>query len=204
MSTYDRSIRQTLRTALRRICGQRDPEPEPPERTAVILNASSRRRNRPATCNGKRAAVYALLLAALLLAPAMPAAAQDAPPTTGAASHSLYLPAIVWTFPSWFTPAELEQAQAAAGYDVEEASMHTNCYLDPSATPPDDLRFSSCEQYLIGNEPTEGQYPPHYIWYLRLNDGKVHAIEVGGTMAAAAATSEAPCYLDTDNEVTCG
>ena len=118
--------------------------------------------------------VFAAIILAVLLA--LPAQAQE---LGGATSDSLYLAQISWRFPMWFTPDELEQAQADAGYDVDTAQTHTVCALDASATPPDDLRWSSCEQYYInGIGPTEGT--SHYIWWLRLNDGKVHGVEVGG------------------------
>ena len=123
------------------------------------------------------------------------------PPVASATSSILYLPAVSWTFPAWFTPDELEQAQRDAGYDVEVASMHTVCTLDASATPPDDIHFSSCEQYYVDGVPTEGTQ--HYIWWLRLNDGRVTGVEVGGTMVQASGT-DAPCYVEDDGEVSCG
>lgn len=139
--------------------------------------------------------VSAIILAVLMIQPAQ---AQD---IGGATSDSLYLAQISWRFPMWFTPDELEQAQRDAGYNVTVASMHTACTLDASATPPHDLRYSSCEQYYVDGQPTEGTSP--YIWWLRLNDGKVHGVEVGGTMVQSAGT-DAPCYVDGDGEVTCG
>ena len=143
------------------------------------------------------AIIFAAII--LLVLAVMPAQAQD---IGGATSSALYLPQIAWTFPSWFTDAELTQAQADAGYDIDTAQMHTVCTLDASSTPPDDLRWSSCEQYFInGIGPTEGT--SHYIWWLRLNDGKVHGIEVGGTMVQSAGT-DAPCYTEDTGEVTCG
>ena len=140
--------------------------------------------------------VFAAIILAVLLA--LPVHAQD---IGGATSDSLYLAQISWRFPMWFTPDELEQAQRDAGYNVTVASMHTACTLDASATPPHDLRYSSCEQYYVDGQPTEGTSP--YIWWLRLNDGKVHGVEVGGTMVQSAGT-DAPCYVDGDGEVTCG
>ena len=110
---------------------------------------------------------------ALLILAALPARAQD---IGGAASSSLYLPVITRTFPSWFTPDELEQAQRDAGYDVATAQMHTVCTLDASATPPHDVRYSSCEQYYVDGQPTEGT--SHYIWWLRMGNGKVTGVEV--------------------------
>ena len=144
------------------------------------------------------AIVFAAII--LLVLAVMPAQAQDAPPVAGATSDSLYLPQIAWRFPMWFTDAELQQAQRDAGYGIE-AQMHTVCTLDASATPPDDLRYSSCEQYYVDGQPTEGTQ--HYIWWLRLNDGKVHGVEVGGTMVQSAGT-DAPCYTEDTGEVACG
>ena len=137
----------------------------------------------------------AIILAALL---ALPAQAQE---LGGSQSDSLYLAQISWRFPMWFTSDELEQAQRDAGYDVDTAQMHTVCTLDASATPPDDLRYSSCEQFWVDGQPTEGT--SHYIWWLRLNDGRVHGIEVGGTMVSANGT-DAPCYTEDTGEVVCG
>lgn len=142
--------------------------------------------------------VFALVI--LLVLAVMPAQAQD---IGGAVqSDALYLPQIAWTFPMWFTIDELSQAQADAGYDVDEAQMHTNCTLDVTAVPPYLYRFSECKQYFIlGVGPTEGT--DHYILWLKLNDGKVHSIEVGGTMVQSAGT-DAPCYVEDDGEVVCG
>ena len=145
--------------------------------------------------------VYALAFALVILAVlmALPAKAQD----IGGASQSgtLYLPQIAWHFPMWFDDAELTQAMARDGYDPDVASMHTVCYQDATSTP-DDLRWSSCEQYYIkGIGPTEGT--SHYIWWLRLNDGQVHSVEVGGTMVQSAGT-DAPCYVEDDGEIACG
>ena len=118
--------------------------------------------------------IFAAIILAVLLA--LPAQAQE---LGGATSDSLCLPAVSWTFPMWFTDAELAQAQSDAGYDVDTAQMHTVCTLDASATPPDDLRWSSCEQYYInGIGPTEGT--SHYIWWLRMGNGIVTGVEVGG------------------------
>ena len=139
--------------------------------------------------------VFALVI--LLVLAALPARAQD---IGGATSDSLYLPAVSWTFPTWFTDAELSQAQSDAGYDVATAQMHTVCTLDASATPPHDIRYSSCEQYYVDGQATEGT--SHYIWWLRMGNGQVTGVEVGGTMVSASGT-DAPCYVD-DGEVTCG
>ena len=129
-------------------------------------------------------AVLALLLAFLLLWPS-PAAAQcdpscrdiPEPPISSTASTTLYLPAMARNWHAWFDDAELSDAMIAAGYDIEIASMHTVCTLDPSAVPPILMRYTSCEQYLIGDQPTEGTN--HFIWYVRLGDGLVHGLEVG-------------------------
>lgn len=99
------------------------------------------------------------------------------PPISSTASSTLYLPQMARNWHAWFTDAELDAAMIAAGYDVQTASMHTVCTLDPSAVPPRLLRYTSCEQYLIGDQPTEGT--AHYIWYVRLGDGLVYGLEVG-------------------------
>lgn len=156
-----------------------------------------------------RHTAYAIIFAVviLLVLAALPAQAQcDAgcaapePPIASTQSDTLYLAQIAWTFPMWFTDAELTYAMMRDGYDPDVASMHTNCYLDASATPPHDIRYSSCEQYYVDGVPTEGTQ--HYIWWLRMNDGNVHGVEVGGTMQASG--TDAPCYVDSDQEVSCG
>ena len=139
--------------------------------------------------------VFAAII--LLVLAVMPARAQD---IGGATSSTLYLPQIAWTFPTWFTDAELQQAQRDAGYGIE-AQMHTVCTLDASATPPHDIRYSSCEQYYVDGQATEGT--SHYIWWLRMGNGQVTGVEVGGTMVSASGT-DAPCYVDSDGEVSCG
>ena len=118
--------------------------------------------------------VFAAII--LLVLAVMPARAQD---IGGAASSSLYLPQIERNFVSWFTPDELAQAQRDAGYDVATAQMHTVCTLDASATPPHDVRYSSCEQYYVDGQATEGT--SHYIWWLRMSNGVVTGVEVGGS-----------------------
>lgn len=167
--------------------------------TVLATNLHNRRKHafawRPSAHDYAAVAMTVIVGAVLLW---LPARAQD---IGGAKSSSLYLPAVSWTFPTWFTDAELSQAQSDAGYDVATAQMHTVCTLDASATPPQDVRYSSCEQYYVDGAPTEGTQ--HYIWWLRLNDGKVHGVEVGGTMVQSAGT-DAPCYVDSDGEVTCG
>ena len=115
---------------------------------------------------------------------ALPAAAQcdpscsqlPEPPISATASSTLYLPALANNWHAWFTDTELDDAMRRTGYDPAVANMHTNCYLDPSAVPPYLLRYTSCEQYLIGDQPTEGT--GHYIWYVRLGDNIVHGLEI--------------------------
>ncbi len=178
MSTYDRSIRQTLRTALRRICGQRDSEPEPPERTAVgptdpaagqparHLQRQARRRLRAAAVALAAGARRRPAAAQMRRPPPAPhRTAFTCPPSSGPSRHGL-------------RPPKLEQAVAVLATDTEEASMHTNWALTPAPRRPMTCAFHPA-QYLIGNEPTR-TVPADMIWYLRLNDGKVHAIEVGG------------------------
>ena len=121
-------------------------------------------------------AATAIILAVLF---ALPVQAQDAaePPISGTASSALYLPAVAANWHAWFDDVELDEAIRRAGYDPAVANQHTVCYLDPSAVPPILLRYTSCEQYLIGDQPTEGT--AHYIWYVRLGDNIVHGLEVG-------------------------
>jgi len=121
-------------------------------------------------------AATAIILAVLF---ALPVQAQDAaePPISGTASSALYLPAVAANWHAWFDDVELDEAIRRAGYDPAVASMHINCYLDPSSVLPYLIRYSSCEQYLIGDQPTEGT--AHYIWYVRLGDNIVHGLEVG-------------------------
>ena len=167
--------------------------------TVLVTNLHNRRKHafawRPSAHDYAAVAMTVIVAAVLLV---MPARAQE---LGGSQSDSLYLPAVSWTFPMWFTDAELAQAQSDAGYDIDTAQMHTVCTLDASATPPHDLRYSSCEQYYVDGQPTEGT--SHYIWWLRLNDGILHGVEVGGTMVQSAGT-DAPCYIDDDGEVACG
>ena len=127
-------------------------------------------------------AATAIVLAVLFALPANAqcdgaCSAQPEPPISATASRTLYLPAMLNGWHAWFTDSELEVAMIAGGYDVQTASMHTVCTLDPSAVPPYLLRYTSCEQYLVGTTPTEGT--SHYIWYIRLGDGLVHGLEVG-------------------------
>jgi len=129
--------------------------------------------------------IVAATLIILAVLYSLPAAAQcdpscsqiPEPPISATASSTLYLPQMARNWHAWFTDSELDAAMLAAGYDVQTASMHTVCTLDPSAVPPYLLRYTSCEQYLVGTTPTEGT--SHYIWYVRLGDGLVHGLEVG-------------------------
>ena len=117
-----------------------------------------------------------LLILAVLFA--LPAQAQDTePPISSTASSTLYLPAVQRNWHAWFTDSELDAAMITAGYDPATASMHTVCILDPTAVPPYLLRYTSCEQYLVGNQPTEGT--DHFVWYLRMGNGIVTGLEVG-------------------------
>ena len=168
--------------------------------TVLATNLHNRRKHafawRPSAHDYAAVAMTVIVGAVLLW---LPARAQD---IGGAASSSLYLPQIERNFPTWFTDAELSQAQSDAGYDVATAQMHTVCTLDASATPPHDIRYSSCEQYYIkGIGATEGTQ--HYIWWLRMGNGQVTGVEVGGTMVSASGT-DAPCYTEDDGEVSCG
>ncbi len=128
------------------------------------------------------AAILVIMAALLWILPADaqcdPSCSQiPEPPISSTASTTLYLPQMARNWHAWYTDAELDAAMIAAGYDVQTASMHTVCTLDPSAVPPILMRYTSCEQYLIGDQPTEGS--AHYIWYVRLGDGLVHGLEVG-------------------------
>ena len=99
------------------------------------------------------------------------------PPISSATSSTLYLPAMLNGWHAWFDDAELDAAMRTAGYDPAVASMHTNCYLDPSSTPPAVIRYTSCDQYYVRGVPTEGT--SNYIWYLRMGNGVVTGLEVG-------------------------
>lgn len=164
----------------------------------MVTNVVNRRRHVVVTARTHDYAVAVMVAVAILVLLYMPVGAQN---TGGATSNTLYMPEIAWRFPSWFTDAELTEAMERDGYDPDVASMHTNCYLDASATPPHDIRYSSCEQYYVDGVPTEGTQ--HYIWWLRMGNGIVTGVEVGGTMVQASGT-DAPCYVDNDQEVTCG
>ncbi len=191
MTTYDRSIRQTIHSTLRHFCGPISGARRRagidatlyPDNQAIVaqLGSSSRRRNPAPASRKRRFACVAGIAIALgaLIAPSRPAQAQDGapPPISSASSATLYLPAMARNWHAWFDDAELDEAIRRAGYDVETASMHINCYLDPSSVVPYLIRYSSCEQYLVGTTPTEGT--GHFLWYVRLGDGIVTGLEVG-------------------------
>lgn len=191
MITYDRAIRQTIHSTLRRFCGpidstRRSVGTDAPLRThdgaaIACIGASCRRRDPAPTSRKRRLACVAGIAIALaaMIAPSRPAAAQEQaqPPISGATSATLFLPAVAHTWHAWYTEAELDDAMRRAGYDVTIASMHTVCILDPTAVPPYLLRYTSCEQYLIGDQPTEGT--DHFVWYIRMGDGIVTGVEVG-------------------------
>lgn len=191
MITYDRTIRQTIYSTLRRFCGPIDGARRRAGTDATLhiddaaalacIGAGCRRRNPPAPQRKRRLACVAGIAVALgaLIAPSVPVAAQDGanPPISAATGATLYLPAMARNWHAWFDDAELDDAIRRAGYDPATADQHIVCTLDPSAVPPYLIRYSSCEQYLIGATPTEGT--GHYIWYVRLGDGLVHGLEVG-------------------------
>lgn len=191
MTTYDRSIRQAIHSTLRRICGpiggarcraggDAPLHIDDPAALACI-GASSRRRNAAPAQRKRRVATLAaaVIILGTLIAPSQPTRAQDdaPPPISATASTTLYLPAMARNWHAWFDDAELDEAIRRAGYDVETASMHIVCTLDPSSVVPYLIRYSSCEQYLIGTTPTEGT--GHFIWYVRMGDGIVTGLEVG-------------------------
>ena len=128
------------------------------------------------------AAIIIIMAALLWILPAQAqcdasCSAQPEPPISATASSTLYLPALLNGWHAWYTETELDAAMRRTGYDPATASMHTVCTLDPTAVPPYLLRYTSCEQYLVGDQPTEGT--AHFIWYVRLGDGIVHGLEVG-------------------------
>lgn len=137
------------------------------------------------TTTHDRFIVAAILIIMAVLLWILPAQAQcepscrdiPEPPITSTASTTLYLPQMARNWHAWFTAAELDGAMRTAGYDPAVASMHTNCYLDPSSTPPAVIRYTSCEQYYVRGVPTEGT--SNYIWYLRMGNGVVTGLEVG-------------------------
>ena len=192
MITYDRSIRTLLHATLRRICGpvgcarcraRIDAPLHVDDETAVTCIGSGRRQRNPAPASRKRRlagiAAVAVVLAALI-APSRPAQAQDDanPPISATASATLYLPAMARNWHAWYTDAELTDAMRRAGYDPTVVDMHTVCTLDPTAVPPYLMRYTACEQYWLDGQPTEGT--GHFIWYVRMGDGIVHGVEVGG------------------------
>jgi hypothetical protein len=64
-----------------------------------------------------------------------------------------------------------------AGYDPAVANQHIVCILDPTAVPPYLMRYTSCEQYLVDGQPTEGT--GRFVWYIRMGSGVVTGVEVG-------------------------
>ena len=128
------------------------------------------------------AAIIIIMAALLWILPAQAqcdasCSAQPEPPISATASSTLYLPALLNGWHAWYTETELDAAMRRTGYDPQVATMHTVCTLDPTAVPPYLIRYTSCEQYLIGDQPTEGT--GRFIWYVRLGDGIVHGLEVG-------------------------
>ena len=191
MITYDRTIRQAIHSALRRICGPIsgarcragiDATGHVDDETAVTCIGSGRRGRNPALASRKRRlaglAIAAIVLAALI-APSQPAQAQDGatPPISATASTTLYLPSMARNWHAWFDDAELTDAMRRAGYDPATASMHTVCTLDPTAVPPYLMRYTACEQYWLDGQPTEGT--GRFVWYIRMGSGVVTGVEVG-------------------------
>lgn len=191
MLTYDRSIRTLLHSTLRQFCGCAgeaalraggDTPPQSRDKADLALIGGARRcGTRPPAQRKRRLAglAAAVIILGTLIAPSQPAQAQDDanPPISATSSSTLYLPAMARNWHAWFDDAELDEAIRRAGYDVETASMHIVCTLDPSSVVPYLIRYSSCEQYLIGTTPTEGT--GHFIWYVRMGDGIVTGLEVG-------------------------
>ena len=97
--------------------------------------------------------------------------------TLATGGFTLYLPALLNGWHAWFTDSELDAAMRTAGYDPATASMHTVCTLDPTAVPPYLMRYTSCDQYYVDGQPTEGT--DHFFWYLRMGNGIVTGLEVG-------------------------
>ena len=127
-------------------------------------------------------AATAIVLAVLFALPAnaqcdAACSAQPEPPISATASRTLYLPALLNGWHAWFTDSELDAAMRTAGYDPATASMHTVCTLDPTAVPPYLMRYTSCDQYYVDGQPTEGT--DHFFWYLRMGNGIVTGLEVG-------------------------
>lgn len=135
-----------------------------------------------------------------MIAPFRFAQAQDGA-TAGA---FIYLPAVV-TGRAWFTPAELEAAQAANGFDPEEAAMHTNCRLDPSSQPPALIRYLSCNQYLVDGQATEEAGTPLWFYWKNYYDPAVSSALISSASGASPNGDDgAFCYIDADDAEVCG
>lgn len=106
------------------------------------------------------AIVFIAVAAAVLFA--MPAGAQDY-------SHTTYIPQVEVAGRDWFTLDELYAGMDAAGYDPAVVAGYTACYLDGSATPPHDIRYSSCTQYYVDGAPSHGTVVVY--WYTH---GQMH------------------------------
>lgn len=191
MITYDRSIRQTIHSTLRRFCGSVDGARRRAGIDATLhthdaaalaqLGASCRRRDPAPTGRKRRLACVAGIAIVLgaLIAPSTPAAAQDGAPA------SLFLPAIV-TGRTWFTEAELEAAQIANGFDPMTAAMHTNCRLDASSNPPAVLHFASCNQYYVDGTPTEEAGTPLWFYWKNYYDPAVSSVLINSVTGSDA------------------
>src|SRR5690606_2314485 len=137
---------------------QHQPYPDPKTLLAATQRHPCRTGGNPMTATTHdRFIVAAILIIMAVLLWILPAQAQcdpscrdiPEPPITSTASTTLYLPQMARNWHAWFTAAELDGAIRTAGYDPAVASMHTNCYLDPSSTPPAVIRYTSCEQYYV-------------------------------------------------------
>lgn len=128
-----------------------------------------------------------------MIAPSRPVAAQDG----ATAAAFIYLPAIV-TGRGWFTQEELEAAMTANGFDVETASMHTNCRTDPSSQPPAVIRLSSCNQYYVDGQATEEAGTPLWFYWKNYYDPAVSSALISSATGASAF-----CYIDADGQEEC-
>ena len=140
----------------------------------LATNVVNRRRHVVVTARTHDYAIAGMVVVILAVLLILPAQAQE---LGGATSDTLYLPQVSWTFPMWFTDAELTQAQIDAGYDVEVASMHTNCLLDVTAVPPYLIRYSECQQFWVDGVATEGT--SHYILWRKYGNNVVTGVEIG-------------------------
>ena len=134
-----------------------------------------------------------------MIAPSRPVQAQEA----ATAAAFIYLPAVI-TGRAWFTPEELEAAQAANGFDPETASMHTACRLDASSQPPAIVRYVSCNQYYVDGQPTEEAGTPLWFYWKNFYDPAVSSALISSATGASAATDGAFCYIDADGLEVCG